>query len=207
VNIIQSQKQERSQKPDDLYPIIEACSPGPYLELFARHRMRIAEPQSRIEGASPDAPQKRKNLLLIRSLIERTRRRELEWHLVFGDEVHVRDEHANALATTIDTEAIGEISIQVIEKSTDYPDAHGYYENEMCLVLSSASEERRGIRATHNSDPTTFRELTTLLWVALVPIEDERVKKEADRLRRKEKDREALERSIDEIIGDGGLTL
>jgi N6-adenosine-specific RNA methylase IME4 len=36
VNIIKSQKQEHSRKPDELYDIIESCSPGPYLELFAR---------------------------------------------------------------------------------------------------------------------------------------------------------------------------
>ena len=38
-NMIISRKREHSRKPDELYPIIEACSPGPYLELFARtHR-------------------------------------------------------------------------------------------------------------------------------------------------------------------------
>ncbi len=36
VNIIRSQKQEHSRKPDELYKIIEECSPGPYFELFAR---------------------------------------------------------------------------------------------------------------------------------------------------------------------------
>lgn len=36
VNIIRSQKREHSRKPDELYQVIEACSPGPYLELFAR---------------------------------------------------------------------------------------------------------------------------------------------------------------------------
>lgn len=36
VNIIKSQKQEHSRKPEKLYEIIENCSPGPYLELFAR---------------------------------------------------------------------------------------------------------------------------------------------------------------------------
>jgi N6-adenosine-specific RNA methylase IME4 len=36
VNIIRSQKREHSRKPDELYEIIETCSPGPYLELFAR---------------------------------------------------------------------------------------------------------------------------------------------------------------------------
>lgn len=36
VNIIKSQKREHSRKPDELYKIIESCSPGPYLELFAR---------------------------------------------------------------------------------------------------------------------------------------------------------------------------
>jgi N6-adenosine-specific RNA methylase IME4 len=35
-NIIVSQKREHSRKPDQLYNIIESCSPGPYLELFAR---------------------------------------------------------------------------------------------------------------------------------------------------------------------------
>lgn len=36
VNLIASRKREHSRKPDELYPIIEACSPGPRLELFAR---------------------------------------------------------------------------------------------------------------------------------------------------------------------------
>lgn len=36
VNIIKSRKREHSRKPDELYSIIESCSPGPYLELFAR---------------------------------------------------------------------------------------------------------------------------------------------------------------------------
>ena len=31
-------KREHSRKPDELYEIVEACSPGPYLELFARGR-------------------------------------------------------------------------------------------------------------------------------------------------------------------------
>lgn len=38
-NVIVSRKREHSRKPDELYDIIEACSPGPFLELFARkHR-------------------------------------------------------------------------------------------------------------------------------------------------------------------------
>ncbi len=40
VNLLLTRKREHSRKPDELYPIIEACSPGPYLELFARHRHR-----------------------------------------------------------------------------------------------------------------------------------------------------------------------
>ncbi len=38
VNVIRTRKREHSRKPDELYDIIEACSPGPYLELFARGR-------------------------------------------------------------------------------------------------------------------------------------------------------------------------
>lgn len=37
VNYLATQKREHSRKPDELYPIIEACSPGPFLELFARY--------------------------------------------------------------------------------------------------------------------------------------------------------------------------
>lgn len=37
VNMIETRKREHSRKPDELYPIVEACSPGPYLELFARY--------------------------------------------------------------------------------------------------------------------------------------------------------------------------
>lgn len=36
VNYIASQKREHSRKPDELYDVIEACSPGAFLELFAR---------------------------------------------------------------------------------------------------------------------------------------------------------------------------
>ena len=35
-NLIASRKREHSRKPDELYEIIEACSRGPYLEMFAR---------------------------------------------------------------------------------------------------------------------------------------------------------------------------
>ena len=37
VNLIAARKREHSRKPDETYDVIEACSPGPYLELFARH--------------------------------------------------------------------------------------------------------------------------------------------------------------------------
>lgn len=38
VNLLATRKREHSRKPDELYGVIEACSPGPYLELFARTR-------------------------------------------------------------------------------------------------------------------------------------------------------------------------
>ena len=38
VNFLATQKREHSRKPDEFYDIVESCSPGPYLELFARHR-------------------------------------------------------------------------------------------------------------------------------------------------------------------------
>ncbi|MEY2116488.1 MULTISPECIES: MT-A70 family methyltransferase [Rhodanobacter] len=37
VNMIETRKREHSRKPDEQYALIEDCSPGPYLELFARH--------------------------------------------------------------------------------------------------------------------------------------------------------------------------
>jgi N6-adenosine-specific RNA methylase IME4 len=36
-NLLATRKREHSRKPDELYEIIEECSPGPYLELFARY--------------------------------------------------------------------------------------------------------------------------------------------------------------------------
>lgn len=36
-NIIVSRKREHSRKPDEQYGLIERCSPGPFLEMFARH--------------------------------------------------------------------------------------------------------------------------------------------------------------------------
>lgn len=39
VNIVITRKQEHSRKPEQAISIIEACSPAPYLELFARERL------------------------------------------------------------------------------------------------------------------------------------------------------------------------
>lgn len=39
VNLIATRKREHSRKPAEAYEIIERCSPGPYLELFARERV------------------------------------------------------------------------------------------------------------------------------------------------------------------------
>jgi N6-adenosine-specific RNA methylase IME4 len=36
VNLLATRKREHSRKPDEQYALIEACSPGPYLELFSR---------------------------------------------------------------------------------------------------------------------------------------------------------------------------
>jgi N6-adenosine-specific RNA methylase IME4 len=36
VNFLATRKREHSRKPDEFYDIVESCSPGPYLELFAR---------------------------------------------------------------------------------------------------------------------------------------------------------------------------
>ena len=40
VNVIATMKQRHSQKPDELYDMIEHCSPAPFLELFARSTRR-----------------------------------------------------------------------------------------------------------------------------------------------------------------------
>ena len=40
VNMMVSRKQDHSRKPRQLYEIIERCSPGPFLELFARDHRR-----------------------------------------------------------------------------------------------------------------------------------------------------------------------
>ena len=36
VNLIRAQKREHSRKPDEFVQLIERCSPGPFIELFAR---------------------------------------------------------------------------------------------------------------------------------------------------------------------------
>ena len=43
VNLLRTMKREHSRKPDEIYPIIERCSEGPYLELFARGKMCIRD--------------------------------------------------------------------------------------------------------------------------------------------------------------------
>lgn len=38
VNLVARRKREHSRKPDEFYDVIEECSPGPFLEVFARQR-------------------------------------------------------------------------------------------------------------------------------------------------------------------------
>src|SRR5262245_56381790 len=40
VNLIATRKREHSRKPDEIYDLVETCSPGPYLEIFARFRRK-----------------------------------------------------------------------------------------------------------------------------------------------------------------------
>lgn len=35
-NIMSTRKREHSRKPDEVYDLVESCSPGPYMEMFAR---------------------------------------------------------------------------------------------------------------------------------------------------------------------------
>jgi N6-adenosine-specific RNA methylase IME4 len=57
VNIMRTEKREHSRKPDELYQIIEACSPGPYLELFARgQRQNWTQWGNQVEDYEPDWP-------------------------------------------------------------------------------------------------------------------------------------------------------
>jgi N6-adenosine-specific RNA methylase IME4 len=54
VNYLATRKREHSRKPDEIYPIIEACSFGPYLELFARG----PRPRWTVWGLEADEPYK-----------------------------------------------------------------------------------------------------------------------------------------------------
>lgn len=38
VNILKTMKREHSRKPEEMYELIERCSPGPFVELFARSK-------------------------------------------------------------------------------------------------------------------------------------------------------------------------
>jgi N6-adenosine-specific RNA methylase IME4 len=63
-NVVVSCKREHSRKPDELYDVIESCSPGPYLELFARHRRagwmqwgnEVGEPKAKVRPNGGCAP-------------------------------------------------------------------------------------------------------------------------------------------------------
>jgi N6-adenosine-specific RNA methylase IME4 len=55
VNLLATRKREHSRKPDEQYAIIEACSPGPYVELFARGTRRgwVTWGNQAVEGYRP----------------------------------------------------------------------------------------------------------------------------------------------------------
>jgi N6-adenosine-specific RNA methylase IME4 len=70
-NIIVTQKREHSRKPDKLYEIIESCSPGPYLELFARHH-RLGWAQWGNEIENPE----RSEVLQLQFILEKSAQKE-----------------------------------------------------------------------------------------------------------------------------------
>ena len=49
LNLLATRKREHSRKPDEQYEIIETCSPGPFLELFARGARARAGPVGAIK--------------------------------------------------------------------------------------------------------------------------------------------------------------
>lgn len=56
-NIIVKRKREHSRKPDEQYDLVERCSPGPYLELFARHaRPGWAQWGDEMSAGAPESP-------------------------------------------------------------------------------------------------------------------------------------------------------
>ncbi len=56
-NILTTRKREHSRKPDEQYELIESCSPGPYLELFARgSRKGWSSWGNQAEAYEPDWP-------------------------------------------------------------------------------------------------------------------------------------------------------
>jgi N6-adenosine-specific RNA methylase IME4 len=58
VNYLGTRKREHSRKPDEQYEIIEACSPGPRIEIFARGRRKGWQSwgDEAIEGYRPNWP-------------------------------------------------------------------------------------------------------------------------------------------------------
>lgn len=57
VNFLATRKREHSRKPDEQYSLIEECSPGPHLELFARGaRKNWTAWGNQSEGYQPDWP-------------------------------------------------------------------------------------------------------------------------------------------------------
>ena len=55
VNILNTRKREHSRKPDELYDLIERCSRGSYLELFARgQRQKWQQWGNQVENYTPD---------------------------------------------------------------------------------------------------------------------------------------------------------
>jgi N6-adenosine-specific RNA methylase IME4 len=59
VNLVATRKREHSRKPEEIYDVIESCSPGPYLELFARYP-RLGWTQWGAEAAPHTLPRGRR---------------------------------------------------------------------------------------------------------------------------------------------------
>ena len=71
VNFLKTQKREHSRKPDEFYEIVEACSPGPFLEMFARgSRPGWSTWGNQADDYEPDWPTYKNHSASSRTLLE-----------------------------------------------------------------------------------------------------------------------------------------
>ena len=147
----------------------------------------------------PEDPEQRRNLLVVRSLLNQTSDGTLSWQYLGSSIPELREEDNTLLAAHIETRAVGDMSIFLRESEADHtPELHFLAGGQRETVINGGVD-----------DETITDAIAQLRDAATEQIEARKIATQNAYLQMQRQREEAIERGLDEIANNdvGGFEL